>query len=223
MRTQVPTDRPKADAAPPDRKRQDRGRAVEVSALAVEGAARSGRICVGAVAGAHGVRGEVRIKSFTQKPEDIVAYGPLENETGDRIFTLTLHRRTRGLLIGSLEGVRDRDAAEALRGVRLYADRARLPAPEDEDEFYHADLLGLSAVDGAGKGCGRVSAILPAGDTGVLEIDPGGGRETILVPFTREHVPEVDISAGRIMIDPPEEPGEETAAAVREEKGDERR
>lgn len=223
MRAQVPTDRPKADAVPANRERQGRGRAVEVSALGVEGAARSGRICVGAVAGAHGVRGEVRIKSFTRKPEDIVAYGPLENETGDRIFTLTLHRRTRGLLIGSLEGVRDRDAAEALRGVRLYADRARLPAPEDEDEFYHADLLGLSAVDRAGKGCGRVSAILPAGDSGVLEIDPGGGRETILVPFTRDHVPEVDIAAGRIVIDPPEEPGEETADTMREEKGDERR
>ena len=223
MRTPVPTDPPKPEAAAPARKRQRKGRAVEVSALAVEGAARSGRVCVGAVAGAHGVRGEVRIKSFTRKPEDIVAYGPLETETGDRIFTLTVHRKTRGLLIGSLEGVRDRDEAEALRGVRLYVDRARLPAPEDEDEFYHADLLGLSAVDGAGNGCGLVSAILPAGDAEILEIDPGGGRETILVPFTREHVPEIDIAAGRIVIDRPEEPGEKAADAAREEKGDERR
>ena len=215
MRMPVPTDRPKPETAAPGRERRRGGHAVEVSTLAVEGAAPAGRVCVGAVVGAHGVRGDVRIKSFTQQPEDIAAYGPLENETGDKIFTLSLHRRSRGLLIGSLEGVRDRDQAEALRGVRLYVDRARLPAPEDEDEFYHADLLGLSAVDGAGNGFGRVSAVLPVGDAEILEIDPGGGRETILVPFTREHVPEIDIAAGRIVIDRLEESGEE--------KGDERR
>ena len=223
MRTPVPTDPPKPETAAPARERRRGGHAVEVSTLAVEGAARAGRVCVGAVAGAHGVRGEVRIKSFTRQPEDIAAYGPLENETGDRIFTLTLRRRTRGLLIGSLEGVSDRAAAEALRGTRLYVDRARLPAPEDEDEFYHADLLGLSAIDGGGNRCGKIAAILPAGDAAVLEIDPGGGRETILVPFTREYVPEIDIAAGCIVIDPPEEPGKEVGGAMQEEKGDERR
>ena len=216
MPATVPKDRRKPEAAA-------RGRSAEVSALAVEGAARPGRVCVGAVAGAHGVRGDIRIKSFTQRPEDIAAYGPLEDERGNRIFALTLHGRARGQLIGSVEGIQGRKAAEALKGVRLYVDRARLPAPEEEDEFYHADLLGLSAADGAGNPRGRIAAILPVGDTAVLEIDPGGGKETILVPFTREHVPEIDIAAGRIVIDPPEEPGEETGDTALKEKGDERR
>ena len=197
------------------------GRAAEVSALAVEGAAARGRVCVGAVAGAHGVRGDVRIKSFTQWPEDIAAYGPLEDERGERIFALTLHGRARGLLIGSVEGIDGRDAAEALRGERLYVDRTRLPEPAGEDEFYHADLLGLSAVDGGGNRCGEVAAILPAGAAAVLEIDPGGGEATILVPFTREHVPEIDIPAGRVVIDPPEAPGAEDESAAQEEKDDE--
>lgn len=199
------------------------GRAAEVSALAVEGAAARGRVCVGAVAGAHGVRGDVRIKSFTERPEDIAAYGPLEDERGERVFALTLRGRARGQLIGSVEGIDGREAAEALRGERLYVDRARLPEPEDEDEFYHADLLGLSAVDGAGKRRGRIAAILPAGDAAVLEVDPGGGKDAILVPFTREHVPEIDIPAGRVVIDPPEEPGDEAEDAARGERDDERR
>ena len=215
MRTQVPTDPPKAETAA-------RGRAAEVSALAVEGAAPRGRVCVGAVAGAHGVRGDIRIKSFTERPEDVAAYGPLEDERGERIFALTLRGRARGQLIGSVAGVDNRDAAEALRGVRLYVDRDRLPAPEDEDEFYHADLLGLSAIDGAGSRCGEVAAILPVGDGEVLEIDPGGGRETILVPFTREHVPEIDIAAGHIVIGPLEEPEDGAEDGAQEEKDDAR-
>ena len=161
--------------------------------------------------------------SFTERPEDIAAYGPLEDEAGTRVFALTLGGRSRGHLIGTLEGIAGRDAAEALRGTRLYVDRARLPPPADEDEFYHADLMGLSAVDGDGKPRGRVAAILPVGDGAVLEIDPGGGEEALLVPFTRLHVPAIDIACGRIVIDPPEEPGDEAGEAVREETGDGRR
>ena len=162
------------------------------------------------------MHGELRIRSFTERPEDIAAYGPLEDEAGERVFVLTLSGRARGHLIGRVEGIAEREDAEALRGIRLYVDRARLPPPTDEDEFYHADLLGLAAVDGEGNARGRVAAILPAGDAAVLEIDPGGDGEALLVPFTREHVPGIDIAAGRIVIDPPEEPGE----ADREEMGD---
>ena len=153
------------------------------------------------------MRGALRIRSFTERPEDIAAYGPLEDEAGDRAFSLTLSGRSGGHLIGRIEGIAGREEAEALGGTRLYVDRARLPAPADEDEFYHADLLGLSAVDGEGKLRGRVTAILPAGDAPVLEIDPGGDAEALLVPFSREHVPEIDIAAGRIVIEPAREPG----------------
>ncbi len=153
----------------------------------------------------------MRIRSFTERPEDIASYGPLEDEAGERSFVLGLRGRRpggAGHLIGAVEGITGRAAAETLRGVRLYADRARLPPP-GEDEFYHADLLGLAAVDGAGASRGRIVAILPSGGGAVLEIDPGGGEEALLVPFARAHVPVVDIAAGRVVIEPPEEPGDD--------------
>src|SRR3981081_3111563 len=110
------------------------------------------RVCVGVVAGAHGVRGAVRIKSFTANPEDVAGYGPLEDESGRQHFSLRLVGATKGVRIGWLSGVADRDRAEALRGLRLYLARAALP-PTEEEEFYHADLIGLEA--------GSCSATLP--------------------------------------------------------------
>ncbi|MFC3568312.1 ribosome maturation factor RimM [Paracoccus sp. TOH] len=161
------------------------------------------RICVGAIAGAFGVRGEVRLKSFTSEPSDIAAYGPLWSEDGKRFFTVRLSRPVTGGLGARLSGVETREQAEALKGVTLWADRDRLPALPD-DEFYHTDLIGLSVYDTGGKLIGKVRAIYDHGAGDILEIF-GTGRQTVLLPFTRAFVPTVDIAAGRIIADPPEE------------------
>ena len=166
------------------------------------------RICVGAIAGAHGVRGLVRIKSFTERPEDITAYGPLTDASGQRCFEISLTGRARDALLARIAGVSDRDQAAALRGMRLYVTRAALPDPP-ADEFYHADLIGLRAETPAGAVLGRISAVHTFGGNDVLEITPEAG-ETILVPFTRQAVPIVEVApgepgAGRVVVDPPPE------------------
>lgn len=160
------------------------------------------RVCVGAIAGAFGVKGEVRLKSFCATPEAIADYAPLWSEEGDRSYAVTLMRAIPDGLAARLSGVTTREAAEALKGQRLYADRARLPALADE-EFYHADLIGMEVFDGGGTRLGRVRAVLNHGAGDLLEIDAPGLKETVLVPFTREAVPTVDIGAGRIVADPP--------------------
>ena len=163
-------------------------------------------ICVGAVAGAFGVHGEVRLKSFCAEPGAIAAYGPLESEGGRR-FELRLTRPVKGGFAARLSGVATREAAEALRGTRLYAPRAALPEP-DEDEFYHADLVGLAVVDTAGAALGIVRAVLDHGAGAVLEVRmPGGGER--LIPFTAAAVPRVELAAGRLVADPPTEPEED--------------
>ena len=161
------------------------------------------RVCLGAIAGVHGVRGLVRVKSFTETPEDIAAYGPLSDEAGERRFTLTVTGRAKGLLLARIEGVTDRDRAAALKGTRLYAPRAALPALAEET-YYHADLIGLAAEDPEGRPLGRVTAVENHGAGDLLEIagDPGGGP--LLVPFTRAAVPVVDLAGGRLVVDPPE-------------------
>ncbi len=159
------------------------------------------RVCVGAIAGAFGVRGEVRLKSFCAEPAAIATYGPLSTEDG-REFDVTLGRPIAGGIAARLSGVATREAAEALRGQRLYVDRARLPALAD-DEFYHADLIGLEVRDAGGALLGRVAAVLNHGAGDLLEVRRQGGA-AILLPFTREIVPTVDLAAGRIVADPPE-------------------
>lgn len=161
------------------------------------------RICVGAVAGAFGVRGEVRLKSFCAQAEDIASYGPLWTEDGRRSFAVTLLRPIAGGLSARLSGVSGKDEADALRGVQLFADRAALPALPD-DEFYHADLIGLSVQDTGGIVLGRVLAVHDHGAGDLLEIAGPGFKSPVLLPFTRATVPTVDIAAGRIVADPPE-------------------
>ncbi len=161
------------------------------------------RVCVGAIAGAFGVRGEVRLKSFCALPGDIAAYGPLWSEDGARRFEVMVTGQVKNGLSARLSGVATKEQADALRGVRLYAPRDALPNLPD-DEYYHADLIGLEVTDTGGTVLGRVKAVLNHGASDLLEVQGPGLTTTVLVPFTLEIVPTVDLAAGRIVADPPE-------------------
>jgi 16S rRNA processing protein RimM len=165
--------------------------------------ARDDLILLGVIAGAHGVRGQVRIRSFTAEPQAIAAYGPLQDEAGRRRFELRVTGLTKEGVIARIEGVADREAADALRGVRLYLPRSALPPPGAE-EFYHADLIGLAAEGVDGAPLGRVVAVQNFGAGDVLEIAPPGDGAAIFVPFSRAAVPVVDVAGRRIVLDPPE-------------------
>ncbi len=159
-------------------------------------------VCLGALAGAFGVKGEVRLKSFCAEPAAIADYGPLVTEDG-RSFELREMRPIKAAFAARLSGVETREAAEALKGVRLHAPRDRLPDLGD-DEFYHADLIGLAVLDTGGAELGRVRAVLDHGAGDILEI-ARPGRADLLLPFTRAAVPTVDVAGGRVVVDPPEE------------------
>jgi 16S rRNA processing protein RimM len=161
------------------------------------------RVCVGAISGSFGVRGEVRLKSFCAAPEAIADYAPLWTEDGARRFEVTLTRAVKGGFAARLSGVASKEAADALRGTRLYADRATLPALPD-DEFYHADLIGLEVVDTGGRVLGHVRAVHDHGAGDLLEVHGPGLPATVLLPFTDACVPTVDLAAGRLIADPPE-------------------
>lgn len=162
---------------------------------------RKDRVCLGAIAGVHGVRGAVRIKSFAAEPKDVAAYGVLTDEAGEREFMLTVTGESRGQITARIAGIDNRDAAAALKGTRLYVARSHLPEPEP-DEFYHADLIGLEAVAPDGNRLGTVTAVHDFGAGGLLEIGLDGGG-SVMLPFTAEVVPEVDAEAGRVVVAPP--------------------
>lgn len=161
------------------------------------------RICVGAIAGAFGVRGEIRLKSFCADPAAIGDYTPLSTEDGKREVTLTITRAIKGGFAAKISEVTNREDAEALKGTRLYAPRERLPALPD-DEFYHTDLIGLEVLDTGGQPMGRVTSVFDHGAGDLLEITGKGLKTPMLFPFTRETVPTVDINAGRLVVDPPD-------------------
>jgi 16S rRNA processing protein RimM len=161
------------------------------------------RVCVAQIGAAHGVRGEVRIRSFTAEPEAFARYGPLEAEDG-RVFAIETMRPAKDHFVARLAGIRDRDAARELAGTKLCIPRDRLPEPAAADEFYHADLIGLAVVDRAGEALGTVVAIHNFGAGDLIEVRPSAGGNTELVPFDDVHVPVVDVAAGRIVIDPPQ-------------------
>ena len=162
------------------------------------------RICVAQIGAAHGIKGEVRLWSFTADPAAVADYGPLESEDGTQRFEIEAMRPAKDHLVARLSGVRDRDAAERLVNTRLYVARERLPAPEPE-EFYHADLIGLRAESRDGAALATIVGIHDFGAGDLLELRPLAGGGTVLMPFNAQTVPVVDIAGGRIVIDPPQD------------------
>jgi 16S rRNA processing protein RimM len=181
-------------------------------------------ILVGAITGAHGVKGEVKVKSFTAQPASIAAYGPLFDESGRRRFDLSLAGKTgeagKDVLVGRIQGVADRNAAEALKGQRLYVAREQLPAGEDPDEFYLTDLVGLAVQDEAGVMLGRVTEVVNYGASDVLVVD-GGAKGAFDLPFAKVFVPQVDLAAGKLTVILPADFFEAPDRRSEEEAGDE--
>ena len=160
-------------------------------------------VLLGAIASVHGVRGLVKLKAFTEREEDLVAYGPLTDAKGERRFAIELKGRAGGLLLAAIAGVTTRDAAERLRGTELYVARDALPAPEAES-WYWADLEGLAAVGADGVPVGRVEQVLDYGAGPVLQLKRVDGSD-LLLPFTDAYVPAVDVAGGKITVAVPTE------------------
>jgi len=161
------------------------------------------RICLGQIGAAHGVRGEVRLRSFTADPEAIGRYGPLETEDG-RIVHIESLRHASDHFVARLAGVDDRTAAEQLTNAKLYVLRERLPKPDQPDEFYHADLIGLAVVDRSQEKLGTVVAVHNFGAGDLIEVRPTSGGKTRLLSFDEATVPLVDLAAGRLVVVEPE-------------------
>jgi 16S rRNA processing protein RimM len=157
-------------------------------------------VCIGVIVGAHGIKGGVRVKCFIDQPQDFGAYGPVQDESGQKRFKAKVQGVSKGLALISLDGVADRTQAEAMKGIRLYVDRNRLPKV-DEDEYLVGDLIGCQAFDPNGQALGVVTNVFDFGAGEVLEVKGKAGE--LLVPFTKAAVPEVDIGAKRVVIEPP--------------------
>jgi 16S rRNA processing protein RimM len=157
----------------------------------------SGRVLLGVVATAHGVRGLVRIKSYTEDPMAVASYGPLSDESGKKEYRVEALSAAKGTVLARIEGVADRTAAEALRGLRLYVERQRLPET-GEREWYEADLMGLAAIGRDGRDWGKVVAFHDFGAGPVMEVSAG-----LMLPFTDAVVPEIDVEGGKVVVDPP--------------------
>jgi 16S rRNA processing protein RimM len=161
------------------------------------------RVCVARIGAPHGLRGEVRLWTFTEDPMSVTQYGPLTTKDGARQLEVARARAAKDHLVATFMGVTTRDEAERLNGIELYVARDRLPAT-DEGEFYHADLIGLAAVDAAGTPLGTVAAIHNFGAGDIIEIAPPQGA-TLMLPFTDAVVPVVDLAGGRVVIEIPGE------------------
>jgi 16S rRNA processing protein RimM len=161
------------------------------------------RVCVGRIGAPHGINGEVRLHSFTADPRAIADYGVLQTKDGKRRFEIASLRHAGNTLVARLNGVCDRSAAEALRNLELFIPRSDLPPP-DEGEFYHSDLIGLTAITNSGDEIGTIVAIHNFGAGDLLELRVQGRPDTVMVPFTMEAVPLVDLESRRVVIDPPQ-------------------
>ncbi len=161
------------------------------------------QICVARIGTAHGVRGAVKLWTFTEDPFAVTRYGPLSTKDGARAFEVANAREGKGHLVATLKGVTSRNEAERLNGIELYVAREKLPATDD-NEYYHADLIGLAAVTSADQPLGKVVAIHNFGAGDIIEIAPPRGP-TMLLPFSNAVVPTVDIAGGRVVIELPAE------------------
>lgn len=160
----------------------------------------SGRIRVARIGAAHGVRGEVKLWPFTQNPMAVAEYGPLETEDGARRFEIETLRAAKDHLVARLKGIADRDAAEKLRNTDLFVSRDKLPPIDEEDTYYHADLVGMAAMTPDGVPLGNVTAIHNFGAGDLIEIATTAGGEPLLLPFTETVVPEIDTALRRITV-----------------------
>jgi 16S rRNA processing protein RimM len=157
------------------------------------------RICVARIGAAHGVRGEVKLWPYTSDPMAVTRYGELSSEDGRR-FEIEAVRPAKDFLVARLKGVSDRTAAEQLRNLDLFVPRDRLPSPAEE-EFYYADLIGLAVADRDGAALGTIVAVHNFGAGDLLEVRPAGGGDTVMVPFTADTVPSIDVTQGRVVLD----------------------
>ena len=173
-------------------------------------------ICIARIGAAHGVRGAVKLWTFTEDPLAVKTYGPLLTKDGARSFEVATAREAKGHLVATLKGIATREEAERLNGIELYIAREKLPAT-DENEYYHADLIGLAAVTPTAQPLGRVVAIHNFGAGDIIEIAPAAGA-SIMLPFSNAVVPTVDLASGRVVIELPEDikgddPADETISA----------
>ena len=163
------------------------------------------RICVARIGAAHGVRGEVKLWSFTEDPAAVAHYGPLETQDGTRCFEIEALRAAKDHFVARIAGVNARDAAERLRNIELYIPRARLPKIEEADTFYHADLVGLDAITPDGARVGTVHALHNFGAGDIIEIAPAEGGDPLMLPFNETTVPKIDVAARQVVVVPPVE------------------
>jgi len=161
------------------------------------------RICVARIGAAHGIRGEVKLWSFTEDPAAVANYGPLETQDGKQRFQIESLRPAKDHFVARISGISDRDAAERLRNLELFVSRERLPKIEEEDTYYHADLVGLDAVTPDGVQIGTVHALHNFGAGDIIEIMPLGSGEPLMVPFNSATVPKIDFDAKQVVLVPP--------------------